>query len=200
VRKFIRTAFVALSSILLLATVTMWVRAQFARQRLTYDRMVEAGDHLGKRSITAETYRGSLLLAVDVDRVSPVEPNGLENVRRGFQKENGNSWSSALPASLTHVRWRWFDANVHWGFAWLHEETDYFVDFAGSTRMLPGHKNSRLLALPWWFLTLLFAIAPSRALRRAFRTRHPAGHCPKCGYDLRATPDRCPECGTASTR
>src|SRR5258706_388627 len=47
------------------------------------------------------------------------------------------------------------------------------------------------LAAPWWFLALLFSIAPTRALwrwRRARRHLAP-GHCPACGYDLRATPE-----------
>jgi hypothetical protein len=55
----------------------------------------------------------------------------------------------------------------------------------------------RGVAVPWWFLTAVFAITPiRRVLESLHRRRHArAGLCLACGYDMRATPLRCPECG-----
>ena len=49
-----------------------------------------------------------------------------------------------------------------------------------------------LAMLPTWIVT---AIVTWREWRKKRRSQ--AGLCPDCGYDLRASPERCPECGAA---
>jgi hypothetical protein len=57
-----------------------------------------------------------------------------------------------------------------------------------------GEWYNRGIAVHWVLLSTLAAVVPAFALI-AHRRRVREGHCGVCGYDLRATPDRCPECG-----
>ena len=66
--------------------------------------------------------------------------------------------------------------------------------------MKPG--VSTWVTAPYWFVMGLAAVPPlvrHSALRKR-RGQRSRGLCPACGYDLRATPGRCPECGEASRR
>jgi hypothetical protein len=49
--------------------------------------------------------------------------------------------------------------------------------------------------VPTWLPAGTFGLLGLLLLRRNW-PRHREGSCPRCGYDLRASPDRCPECGT----
>src|SRR5207302_33845 len=70
------------------------------------------------------------------------------------------------------------------GFSWY-----------GPPYLMTRARTSTQRSFPLW-LPPLFTAALSYFLGRV-RQRFPSGHCRSCGYDLRATPDRCPECGTA---
>ena len=82
----------------------------------------------------------------------------------------------------------------------LEDDTLYVTvprRFAGFGKMRPS-EGFPMLRLPACFVLLLPATYLLKAaVRRARkRRRRAAGLCPACGYDLRATPGRCPECGS----
>lgn len=61
-------------------------------------------------------------------------------------------------------------------------------------------ESQKWFAIRYWHLALLLSLPPTLLIARLLRRRRRVvrGLCTHCGYDLRASPDRCPECGLAA--
>ena len=84
----------------------------------------------------------------------------------------------------------------------LYEAADLvgpYVEVAGFTLGTDGSTPlaSNVLTVPYWFVEAVLLGAASLAWRYVRRqSKRAEGQlCARCGYDLRATPERCPECG-----
>jgi hypothetical protein len=112
----------------------------------------------------------------------------------GYPTTSPSHISRPAKAVLTEERFDPATRRGDYGVYWSPRTPIPFT--AGSTY--------RLIQVPLGPIAALFALSATpavawnlrRARRRAGRRRR--GLCPSCGYDLRGTPERCPECGVTS--
>jgi hypothetical protein len=70
----------------------------------------------------------------------------------------------------------------------------------------PGARGSWrpywFIVVPYWAIAVVTGAAPAAWLirRSTGGRRFGRGRCRTCGYDLRSSPERCPECGTPRAR
>jgi hypothetical protein len=76
-----------------------------------------------------------------------------------------------------------------------HDRSTRLRAYGATVEIHPAALVVVLVAIAGAFLLpMIWLLAP--ATRARFERRERWGHCARCGYDLRATPDVCPECGT----
>ena len=169
--RFLRHPSVVLCLLLFLASLAGWIRSYFVSDQLSYTtpKPVILGVAYGKGTLdfVRATFHPSAFIETP-DSLALQKPKaGLELTHE--KPEERNDWQDVQPQRQIH-------------FLGAKYRSGQIVFF-----------HAQDITIPFWMLVLLFGIYPAIRLIRHRRRR--SGHCPTCGYDLRATPERCPECG-----
>ena len=183
-RRRLFTFYSAASLLVCLLVGVLWVRsyavhdtlaAGWVRDPPTSDVHVRA--YLNRGVVT--------VWRLDAAAVGPTPP-GFD-VEGNMQLVPPRTWSTEKPSRWTRGSFRQLP-----GFQWR----DWVQ--VSLTLPTPVRERFRQVRFPHWLPMLLAAVAPALWLRRARRQRARARNrlCLACGYDLRASPGHCPECGT----
>ena len=102
------------------------------------------------------------------------------------RKGTHESVNSIFPVKVFHIQWR-----------------DSSLAYPKRTALrgaMISHANVTIVSISIWPLAALGGLLCGPAMFTHFRSRHRSRnrHCKWCNYDLRATPDRCPECGAVA--
>jgi hypothetical protein len=171
VLRILLNAATVLSLVLCAGTLVLWMRSYWTVDFLLW----RSG---GYASASVSVCRGSL----DVMRARGI-PRTFEHVRVAPDEAACPRWASAAGLRFGAA-----------GFAFYAEPDVSPLGDGPGRQPVPFHE----LLVPLWAIVAASGVLPSAWMfgRARRRRRSRRGRCLECGYDLRATPDRCPECGT----
>ena len=182
-RRRLLNLLTALSLLLLVATVAVWVRSQWA------------ADYLGWHSwrLDAQRHENKEFRVAGIGAYAGIGIVGhVRTLEYGSLAQPTGGWSGFL-VNGRYGQWWAFSVMLHAAANSSGFSLHWFDD--PPTAGYVGQQGWAV-TLPLWSLAAAFAIVPAARLSRHLRRKQPAGLWPSCGYDLRATPGRCPECGT----
>ena len=171
VRRILRilaSALTILSLLHCLAVATLWARSRFVMDRIWF--RARLNDSSGQKPSFLILQSGKGGIGFTYGRIRP-SSSYEDFVHVSSPPQYPNEWDNVAEGS----------------FHWKNEHTSANPLFTGAVSC----------SVPYWVpfsATLPFASLAARriALRHRTRRRLAANLCPRCAYDLRATPDRCP--------
>jgi hypothetical protein len=189
-RRIIKVCLFGTSLLLCAAIISLWVRSLTIQDDINYSWPTMAEGRYSRIDWTAYSQIGFITFVRQQIIPTTDEREQLlkkQDQRSGWKLERG-------VADSYDATWSGFIR----GFSGFGIESG--VQQHGDWRT-PVHSMSFPLWLPLLLASLPADIAFLRILRhrrahRRARRRAARNHCPTCNYDLRATPGRCPECGS----
>src|SRR5205814_183626 len=143
-------------------------------------------------AVLLDTCRGEVSLWVS-QVIAPTDhrPHYLQMIYDRNEAATTEEWFLASKADKSGF------AGLHFAYVLVAEDMVQPI-----SQNVPPGKYAHGMTLPLWLLCALTGIWPTlRAIHgmkaERGKQRLAQGLCPRCGYDLRATPERCPECGWA---
>lgn len=190
--RILRRVLTALSLLLFVAVLAAWVRGYWSWDRVSVVRASSDDAGWGEIAWCIEVRDGQ----IDFMQFSYFA--GSHQLRdSGVVPESG--WSMYI--RRFRVRSQGYPRSSS-SFSWNHQAHRVTPTWR-RPKDLDSYVSIHEIAFPCWMAAIVFGALPSwqglawwRAARRRRRASL-AGRCVKCGYDLRASPLRCPECGTA---
>lgn len=189
--RIIYNGAMVVSLLLCLATVGVWVRSAWVQDRLVWYDWPEDRSFFDMKFIWCS--RGGVKF--DAWHYFSHEIHSPHDAHFLHDREPAREYAAYgdnLSQSFSPMPRRY--AAV--GFEWIPQTTGRSYGTSRDDSVIKS------LTLPLYSPALFFALLPAHYLLRVRRRRRNArrlarGCCAGCGYDLRGSPGRCPECGLA---